>query len=378
MTIHDPAMQRLVEVNPAPDGFELPPLSDHARFETVLERGRSERSWSRPVLVRQWRPGLVVAAAAFVVVLVTFGVATLLFGITGGEEIPVVTEPQIATTAVPAPTTAVPSVFDEYEIVISDPGDGSFSTAGEAVEEGLACRGGTIETSTITTEWANWDYASIGAYSDDYWMVEERTLTCGDGSGSIVLGINVYQSHSASGYSFAGEWLVSTGTGVYEPIAGGGDVAGSCDSDRANCSYEFAGRLDRSRNPAAPIDRSVQDSTTYQSPGRYDVTIGFEGSGVRGTFHAEGSAVSAGLVCADGTMLSHSFFCADGTGRLTLAIDVGELDYGGQDLVHTGTWTVLGGGGAYESVTGSGEVSQEIVGGIEYSTAYTGHLEISD
>jgi hypothetical protein len=395
VTLSDPTWKRLVDVNPAPDHLELPPISDVALYESIAERARSGESPFQPVRGRSWRPGVVVAAVAFAVVLTVAGAIGLLSGMFAEKEGPVATEPPAVTTVAPAPTTlppavtttppettTAPSVSDQYEIVITDLDHGLFSASGAAVDEGMACAEGAIDIVPITREWANWDYSNPGAYPDDYWTVEERTLTCGDGSGSIVLGVRVDQSQLMSRYSFSGNWLVTAGTGAYERVAGGGRLTGGCDSDRANCSYEYTGQLDRSRETAV--------ATIVPTPsGRHDVAISYDGGWMAGPFAATGSAVSSGHFCPDGRMMGstptdatgrgiwkHTFFCADGTGRLTLSIDAREGNYGGQDPSHTGTWTVNAGAGAYESVTGAGEISGECVGGIECSWTYTGYLEI--
>ena len=101
VTLADPTLKRLVEVNPAPDDLELPPISDVALFESILERARSEELGFRPVPVRvgSWRPGVVVAAAAFVAVLVVAGAIGVLSGVFSEREGPVVTEPPTVTTA---------------------------------------------------------------------------------------------------------------------------------------------------------------------------------------------------------------------------------------------------------------------------------------
>ena len=175
VTLADPILKRLVEVNPAPDDFELPPVSDVALFESILERARSEELGFRPapVRVRSWRPGVVVAAAAFVAVLVVAGAIGVLSGVFSEQEGPVVTEPPTVTTAAPAPTTVppvvttvapvpttvppivttvapAPTTVPRYEVTINALDDGSFTASGSAVDAGAVCDEGTIDTITIS------------------------------------------------------------------------------------------------------------------------------------------------------------------------------------------------------------------------------------
>jgi hypothetical protein len=85
VTLGDPTLKRPVEVNPAPEDLELPPISDAALFESILQRTHSEELWFRPAPARSWRPGLV-AAAAFVAALVVAGALGLLSGIFSEQE----------------------------------------------------------------------------------------------------------------------------------------------------------------------------------------------------------------------------------------------------------------------------------------------------
>ena len=173
VTLSDPILKRLVEVNPAPDDLELPPISDVALYESIVERARSEQVRFRPTPVRSWRPGVVVAAAAFVAVLAIAGAIGLFAGIFAEQEGPVVTEPPVVTTVAVVPTTVpptvttvppvptttpptvttaapVPTTVPRYEVTISDLDDGLFSASGSAVDAGVACSEGTIDTVTIS------------------------------------------------------------------------------------------------------------------------------------------------------------------------------------------------------------------------------------
>lgn len=524
MISHDPALRRLAEVNPAPEHLELPPISDRALLKAIVETGRSEQLRPRSVQPRSWRPGLVVAAAAFVAVLVVAGVMSLLTGILTEKESPVVTEPPVVTTAAPVPTTAPPmpapasshevmitavlpnetftasgpavdagvmcdegtmtpvridgppepsgdllqyateeehtlickdgtgevtlsidmrrswagglSVFngtwsvaggsgsyeavtgsgelaggtvdssrdtfyeytgsldlfatetttatpstEQYDVTITHPNGESFSATGSALDAGVVCSEGAIDTITISKAPLVSRFPLGGEYSDYYAAVEEHTLTCEDGSGAIVVGVAVSQAQLMSRYTFNGKWVVVRGSGDYERVAGSGDLEGRCDGDRSNCSYDYTGRLDLSRDPGV--------APTVTAPiGRYDVAITYEGTFAAGSFNATGSAVDSGLLCPEGTMMGasealsvweHTFFCADGTGRTTLAIDARTSDIGavGNSAAMYGTWTVIGVSGALEPVTGTGKFSGERLAG-HCSWEYTGHLEIAE
>jgi len=223
-----------------------------------------------------------------------------------------------------------------------------------------------------------------GEYSDHYWAVEEHTLTCADGSGTIVVGTNVNQAQLMDGYIFFGEWIVVSGTGDYERVTGTGAIDGACDSDRANCTFEYTGRLDHSRDPAtAPV--------VTTPVGRHDVEIVYEGGGKWGRFTATGAAVEAGLFCPDGTMFGGSeddispnwwedvFFCADGTGWMMFGTDVWASIAEAPTLRWRGPWTVLGGSGTYATAAGAGTSSGiSLDDGNSETWTYTGSLEISE
>ena len=409
VTLTDPILKRLVEVNPAPDDFELPPVSNVALFESILERARSEELSFRPVRVRSWRPGLVVAAAAFVIVLVVAGAIGLLSGLFSEQEGPVVTEPPVVTTVAPVPTTTpptvttaapvtttvpptvttvapVPTTVPRYAVTIRDFDEGSFTASGSAVDAGVACSEGVINTITISTEPG---FRVGGEYSDYYTASEEHTLTCADGSGTIVVGVHINQAQLMAGYSLFGDWIVIRGTGEFERVTGTGAIDGSCDPDRANCTFEYIGRLDLTRDVAtAP--------TTAGPTGRHDVEITYLGRFEDGPFTATGPAVEAGLFCADGMTsrvcvtteygnsvkpCEDTFFCTDGTGWMTLSSDIrgSSVQAQGVDILYDGPWTAIGGSGIYESVTGSGRLSGVAEEGDARHTiwVYTGQLDIS-
>jgi hypothetical protein len=392
VTLHDPALERLIEVNPVPEGFELPPVSDVVLFESILERVHSEELSFRPTPVRLWRPGMVVAVAAFVAVLVVAAAMSLLTGIFSEQEGPVVTEPPVVTTVAPVPTpeppvvttvAPVPTTVGWYEVTISDPDDGSFSASGSAVDAGVVCGEGTIDTITISKDPMTGRFPPGGEYSDRYAAVEEQTLTCADGSGAIVVAVNVNQSQLMSGFMFTGEWVVVAGTGDHERVAGRGDVDGGCDPDRSNCSHEYTGRLD--------LSRDLGTATTAGAPtGRHDVAITYEGGFENGLFTATGRAIDAGLWCPAGVMVGisesradgsgsgdweHTFFCADGTGWMTIGIDARES----VGVGYRGPWTVLGGSGAYAAFTGAGTFSGVTLDeGRSHTWTYAGQIENSE
>jgi hypothetical protein len=85
----------------------------------------------------------------------------------------------------------------------------TFTATGPAVDAGLICPEGTIEY-TVTP-----DVDTPGVL----WRWEEE-LTCGDGSGTFLLGVDVYIADSAPRY--IGAWNIVTGTGNYEELQGGG------------------------------------------------------------------------------------------------------------------------------------------------------------
>ena len=400
VTLTDPILKRLVEVNPAPDDFELPPVSDVALFESILERARSEELSFRPVRVRSWRPGLVVAAAAFVIVLVVAGAIGLLSGLFSEQEGPVVTEPPVVTTVAPVPTTTpptvttaapvtttvpptvttvapVPTTVPRYAVTIRDFDEGSFTASGSAVDAGVACSEGVINTITISTEPG---FRVGGEYSDYYTASEEHTLTCADGSGTIVVGVHINQAQLMAGYSLFGDWIVIRGTGEFERVTGTGAIDGSCDPDRANCTFEYIGRLD--------LTRDVATAPTAAAPtGRRDLEITYEGGFKDGPFTATGPAVEAGLFCADGTMYRGAeadtwecvFFCGDGTGWITLGVDAWASIAEAPTLRYGGPWTVIGGSGAYAAATGAGTLSGiSLDDGRSHTWTYAGQLEISE
>jgi len=389
VTLSDPILKRLVEVNPAPDDFELPPISDVALFESIVERARSEELWFRPVRVRSWRPGVVVAAAAFVAVLVVAGVLGLLSGLFSEQEGPVVTEPPTVTTVAPTPTTIppivttvapTPTTVPRYEVTISDLDDGSFTASGSAVNAGVVCGEGTINTITISER-------AFTDGGDHYDRTEERTLRCTDGSGAIVVGLWIYESQLLqTGYDFFGNWIVVSGTGDYERVTGSGDLDGNCDPDRVDCSLEYTGRteLHRDLGPATPI---------VAPTGRDEVEITYEGGFTSGLFAATGPAVDAGLFCSSGLIgrvcaevetgnsvrrCEDTFFCADGTGWITVGSTASQSIAEAPTIRSRGNWTVLSGSATYELATGSGTISSiSYNDGHRTTWTFTGLLEVS-
>jgi hypothetical protein len=402
VTSVDPVMRRLVDVDPAAKGYELPPVSDVARFEAILERGRTEQRQSRPVRqLRSWRPGLVVAAAAFAAVLVVAGALGLLGGLFAEQEGPVVTEPPVitttppvvtttspvattapppATTVAPVPSTTLPAAA-QYEVILSDLDDGTFSASGSAVDAGVMCSDGTLEKFTISKD----ESTEPSRPGTQYSAIEEYTLTCANGSGTIAVGVWITGAQLESGYLVAGSWFVARGTGDYEHVNGSGDLNGDCDTDGADCSYEYTGRIDLTRElGAAP--------TAVPPAGRHDVTIVVDGSFIEGPFAATGAAVDTGLFCPDGMMLGdsnspdvgplrweHTFFCPDERGWTTIGIDASSSILQVPELRYGGRWEVIGSSSAHGSVTGNGTFSGVSVDdGHHFTWTYTGYLEIPE
>lgn len=410
VTLSDPILKRLVEVNPAPDDLELPPVSDAALLESIVERAHSEEVRFRPTAVRlrSWRPGVVVAAVAFVAVLVVAGAIGLLSGVYSEREGPVVTEPPTVTTVAPVPTTTpptvttvaptpttapptvttaapTPTVVPQYEVTILGLDDGSFSASGPAVDAGVVCSEGTIETITISQHALTSRFPTGGDYSDAYTAVEERTLTCADGTGSIVIGMVITQAQLTTGYHFTGQWVVVRGAGDYERVAGGGDLDGRCDTERLNCEFEYTGRLD--------LSRDLETTTSAAAPsGRRDVAIVVEGGFSQGLFTATGSAVDTGFFCPNGSMLGlseqredgsgeweHTVFCRDRSGRMTLGISQRQSSGPNPEYRFSGTWKVIDGSGAYDSATGAGTFSGITLDDHRSHTwTYSGQLEMSE
>jgi len=86
---------------------------------------------------------------------------------------------------------------------------GTFTATGPAVDAGLVCPEGTIGYTP------NPDVDTPGVI----WRWEDE-LTCGDGTGTFLLGVNVYIEDSAPMYF--GAWNIVTGTGNYAELQGGG------------------------------------------------------------------------------------------------------------------------------------------------------------
>jgi len=109
-----------------------------------------------------------------------------------------------------------------------------------------------------------------------------------------------------------------------------------------------------------------------------------------GTFDASGAAVDQGLICASGTVddtrlifaggqsgrgaqipVRKTFTCADGSGELFVKIQV-HLDFA--TSTESFSWVILGGTGAYGSVSGSGQGSTVSDG----SDPQTGNFNLYD
>jgi hypothetical protein len=109
-----------------------------------------------------------------------------------------------------------------------------------------------------------------------------------------------------------------------------------------------------------------------------------------GTFDASGAAVDQGLICASGTVddtrlifaggqsgrgaqipVRKTFTCADGSGQLFVKIQV-HLDFA--TSTESFSWVILGGTGAYGSVSGSGQGSTVSDG----SDPQTGNFNLYD
>ena len=73
-------------------------------------------------------------------------------------------------------------------------------------------------------------------------------MACADGSGTIVVGVHVNQAQLMAGYFLVGHWIAIRGTGDYERVTGTGTIDGACDADRANCTFEYTGPLDLTRD----------------------------------------------------------------------------------------------------------------------------------
>jgi len=86
---------------------------------------------------------------------------------------------------------------------------GTFTATGPAVDAGLVCAEGTIGYTP------NPDVDTLGVL----WRWEDEFI-CGDGTGTFLLGVDVYIEDSAP--LFFGVWSIVTGTGSYAELRGGG------------------------------------------------------------------------------------------------------------------------------------------------------------
>jgi hypothetical protein len=110
------------------------------------------------------------------------------------------------------PTAEIAGVFGDPAAasvaLVSSHATQTFVATGAAVDDGLVCAEGTID------------------YTDDSeptepgvrWRWEDR-YTCGDGSGTFLLGVDEYIHDGAAMY---GVWNIVSGTGGYEALNGGG------------------------------------------------------------------------------------------------------------------------------------------------------------
>ncbi len=90
-----------------------------------------------------------------------------------------------------------------------------FSAAGPAVDAGVVCANGTIEYQASLDQ-----PAGFGIWEDEY--------ICDDGSGSFSLAaIGFFED----GQPFDGVWRLTSGTGRYENLAGGGIISGGYGTD---------------------------------------------------------------------------------------------------------------------------------------------------
>lgn len=112
------------------------------------------------------------------------------------------------------PISAVEDVFGGPEALsvrlVSDLPAGLFEASGPAVEAGLMCPAGTTELIDAGTP--------IRSGAEERW---EDRYTCEDGSGSFVLGADIFGYDDDLSF---GVWDISSGTGNYAPLAGGGGV----------------------------------------------------------------------------------------------------------------------------------------------------------
>jgi hypothetical protein len=107
------------------------------------------------------------------------------------------------------------------ELISSHPiGSDIFEASGPAVDAGLVCAAGTIDD----TE--NPDPTEPGVL----WRWEDEHI-CDDGSGTFVLGLDVYFDDPPNMRSWMmGTWNIVSGTGAYETLRGGGATEGFFDS----------------------------------------------------------------------------------------------------------------------------------------------------
>jgi hypothetical protein len=99
-------------------------------------------------------------------------------------------------------------------------GSDTFEAIGPAVDAGLVCAAGTIDG----TE--NPDPAEPGVL----WRWEDEH-TCDDGSGTFLLGLDVYIDDPPNMRSWMmGTWNIVSGTGAYETLRGGGATEGFFDN----------------------------------------------------------------------------------------------------------------------------------------------------
>ena len=93
------------------------------------------------------------------------------------------------------------------------PNFGDFSASGSAVDSGLVCASGNVVDTGIV-------FGGFQSGSSAQILVR-KTFTCGDGSGSFFVKIQVHLDFETSTEVFT--WAVMGGTGDYENLRGSGD-----------------------------------------------------------------------------------------------------------------------------------------------------------
>jgi hypothetical protein len=94
--------------------------------------------------------------------------------------------------------------------VVTDYATSTFSATGPAVDDGVICTGGPLESR-----------GNPDAHPAATWRWEVLH-TCDDGSGTFILGVEAF--HEDVGQRIAGVWDISSGTDGYVGLTGGGGV----------------------------------------------------------------------------------------------------------------------------------------------------------